>query len=69
MDWNIVIGLKFQTMFKYTRITAKAMHAALITEKGWTDKQLRCEKSISNIMNRLDFRLRHVQKAKPLKSF
>jgi hypothetical protein len=41
----------------------------LITEKGWTDKQLRCEKSISNIMNRLDFRLRHVQKAKPLKSF
>jgi hypothetical protein len=63
------IGPKFQTMFKYTRITAKAMHAALITEKGWTDKQLRCEKSISNIMNRLDFRLRHVQKAKPLKSF
>ena len=26
---------KFQTTFKYTRMTAKAMRKALITEKGW----------------------------------
>ena len=61
------IDPKFQTMFKYTRITAKAMREALITQKGWTDEQLPCEKSISNILNRLGFRLRRVQKAKPLK--
>ena len=29
---------KFQTLFKYTRITAKAIRVALMTEKGWQDK-------------------------------
>ena len=58
---------KFQTRFKYTRITAKAMREALIVEKGWTDQDLPCEKTISNLLNRLDYCLRRVQKAKPIK--
>jgi hypothetical protein len=58
---------KFQSPFQYTRITAKAMRQALIDEKGWSDKQLPCEKTIGNILNRLGYRLRRVQKAKPLK--
>ena len=58
---------KFQTPFKYTRLTAKAVRAALITEKGWADKGLPCEKTISNILNRLGYRLRRVQKRTPLK--
>jgi len=58
---------KFQTTFKYTRMTAKAMRKALISEKGWKHEELPCEKTISNILNRLGFRLRRVQKAKPLK--
>ncbi len=58
---------KFQTMFKYTRITAKGMRIALVTEKGWQNKDLPCEKTIGNILNRLGYRLRRVQKAKPLK--
>ena len=58
---------KFQTAFKYTRITAKAMRKALITEKKWKDGDLPCEKTISNILNRLGYRLRRVQKAKPIK--
>jgi len=61
------IDPKFQTTFKYTRITAKAMREALMTQKGWKHEELPCEKSISNILNRLGFRLRRVQKAKPLK--
>jgi len=61
------IDPKFQTAFKYTRITAKAMREALITKKGWNHEVLPCEKTISNILNRLGFRLRRVQKAKPLK--
>ena len=61
------IDPKFQNTFKYTRITAKAMRQALITEKGWRHKELPCEKTISNILNRLDYRLRRVQKARPLK--
>ena len=58
---------KFQTLFKYTRITAKGMRIALVTEKGWTDKDLPCEKTIGAILNRLGYCLRRVQKTKPLK--
>jgi transposase len=58
---------KFQTLFKYTRITVKGMRIALIIEKNWTDKDLPCEKTIGTILNRLGYCLRRVQKAKPLK--
>jgi len=58
---------KFQTLFKYTRITAKAMRKALIADKDWKDEDLPCEKTIGNILNRLGYSLRRVQKAKPLK--
>ena len=61
------IDPKFQTAFRYTRITAKAMRAALIRDKGWKEEDLPCEKSIGNILNRLNYRLRRVQKARPLK--
>jgi len=58
---------KFQTRFKYTRITAKAIRETLIEEKGWTDQDLPCEKTIGNVLNRLGYCLRRVQKAKPIK--
>ena len=58
---------KFQTLFKYTRITAKGMREALITEKNWKSEGLPCEKTIGTILNRLGYCLRRVQKAKPLK--
>ena len=58
---------KFQSPFKYSRITAKAMRQALIDKKKWKDENLPCEKTIGNILNRLGFRLRRVQKAKPAK--
>jgi hypothetical protein len=58
---------KFQSPFQYTRITAKAMRKALIEKKGWKDEELPCTNTIGNIMNRLGFRLRRVQKAKPIK--
>ena len=58
---------KFQSSFLYTQITARAMRTALIKEKGWTDQALPCENTIGNILNRLGYRLRRVQKAKPIK--
>ena len=58
---------KFQSPFKYSRMTAKAMRQALIDQKGWKDEELPCEKTIGNILNRLGYRLRRVQKAKPVK--
>ena len=58
---------KFQSPFQYTRMTARAMRQALIDQKGWKSDDLPCEKTIGNILNRLDFRLRRVQKAKPVR--
>jgi hypothetical protein len=58
---------KFQTPFAYTRITAPAVRQALIDEKGYSDSELPCEKTIGNILNRLDYRLKRIQKIKPLK--
>ena len=37
---------KFQTLFKYTRITAKAMRIALMTEKGGKIKTCRVKKPL-----------------------
>jgi hypothetical protein len=58
---------KFQSPFLYTRMTAKAMRKALIEQKGWTDEELPHENTIGVILNRLGYKLRRVQKAKPLK--
>src|SRR5437588_10118615 len=58
---------KFQSPFRYTRMTAKAMRQALIDQKGWTDEELPHVNTIGEILNRLGYKLRRVQKAKPLK--
>lgn len=58
---------KFQSSFCSTRMTAKAMRQALIDKQSWQDGQLPCENTIGNILNRLGYRLRRVQKAKPVK--
>ena len=58
---------RFQSPFRYTRMTAKAMRKALIDQKGWTDQELPHENTIGEILNRLGYKLRRVQKTKPLK--
>jgi len=58
---------KFQSPFLYTRMTAKAMRQALIDQKGWTDDQWPCEHTMGHMLNRLGYRMRRVQKAKPVK--
>ena len=58
---------KFQSPFLYTRITAQGMRQALIDQKGWTDEELPHVNTIGVILNRLGYKLRRVQKTKPLK--
>ena len=58
---------KFQSPFLYTRMTAKAVRKALIDQRGWTDEDLPHANTIGEILNRLDIKLRPVQKTKPLK--
>ena len=58
---------RFRTTLAYTRITAKAVRAALIAEKGYTDEGLPGERTMNNILNRLGYCLRRVEKTKPVK--
>ena len=48
-------------------MTAKAMREALVKFKGWKMGLLPSENTIGEVMNRLGYKLRRVQKAKPLK--
>ena len=43
------------------------LREALIKDKGYSDKELPCENTIGNILNRLGYNLKRVLKAKPAK--
>lgn len=59
---------KFQTPLAYTRITAKAVHEQLVADAAGTDRQVPAERTVHDILNRLGYRLRRVQKTKPKKN-
>lgn len=69
VDPHSQVDPKFQTPFAYTRITAKAVRQALIEVKGYRDDELPNENTMGQILNRLGYRLRRVQKTKPQKKF
>ena len=48
---NSQIAPNFQSLFKDTRMTAKAVHQALIEEKGYTDEELPSENTIGVMLN------------------
>lgn len=56
-----------KSSFTYTRITAKAMRKALIEKKGYNDEGLPTDNIIGNILDRLGYNLKRVQKSKPVK--
>ena len=60
---------QFKHTFAYTRITAKTVRQKLIDEKGWADQEVPKERTISDILNRLGYKLHRVQKTKPQKKF
>ena len=56
-----------RTTLMYANMTAKAVHEALV-EKGWSTQSLPTVRTISNLLNRQDYRLRTVAKAKVQKN-
>ena len=52
-----------RTTLLYTNMTAKTVREALV-EKGWPTQSLPSVRTISNLLNRQDYRLRTVAKAK-----
>ncbi len=58
---------KFQTPLAYTRITAKAVHERLLANTAGDGRYVPAERTVHDILNRLGYRLRRVQKTKPQK--
>ena len=52
-----------RTTLLYTNMTAKAVHEALV-QKGWPKATLPSVRTISNLLNRQDYRLCAVAKSK-----
>jgi len=59
---------KFQTAFAFTRITAGAVRDALAAEPE-LQGSVPCRQTVGCLLNRLGYRLRRVQKARPEKKF
>jgi len=54
---------RLRTTLHYTNMTAQAVYEALLA-KGWTEETLPSVRTLSNILNRHDYRLRTVAKTK-----
>jgi hypothetical protein len=52
-----------RTTYSYTDLTAKSVYEFLL-KKGWSAEELPTQRTISNILNRQEYRLRAVAKAK-----
>jgi hypothetical protein len=67
VDPQSQVDPKFQSAFAYTRVTGKKIREVLIQEKGYRDEELPHPRTFQRILNRLGYRLRRVQKARPIK--
>lgn len=58
---------QFKSTLQYTRITAAAVRKALIEVHKYRSEELPGERALQNILKRMGYRLRRIQKTKPLK--
>ena len=52
---------------RYLNLTSAEVRTKLIEEKGWEDELLPSDRSMRRILNRMGYRLKKIQKGKPLK--
>ena len=52
---------------RYSNLSAKEVLQALVKEKGYAADQLPAERTLRNILDRMNYRLKRIQKGKPLK--
>ena len=52
---------------RYTNLSSREIREALVARKGYTDDRLPGERTMRDVLNRMGYRLKRVQKAKPLK--
>ena len=51
----------------YTNLSAGEVRKALINDKGWREEDLPAERTLRTILNRMNYRLKRIQKGRPLK--
>jgi len=69
VDPNTCTHPTFDNTFRYTRMTAKAVLEALVREKGYDKEVLPAESTMRELLGKMGYRLRRVQKTKPQKKF
>ncbi len=52
---------------RYTNLSAKEVLQALKDQKGYSDERLPRERTMRDVLNRMGYRLKRIQKAKPLR--
>ena len=52
---------------RYTNLSAAEVRTALIEQKGWRAEDLPAERTLRTILNRMNYRLKRIQKGRPLK--
>ena len=52
---------------RYTNLSAGEVRKALIDQKNWRAEDVPSERSLRRILNRMNYRLKRIQKGKPLK--
>ena len=52
---------------RYTNLSAGEVRKALINDKGWPEEDLPAERTLRTILNRMNYRLKRIQKGRPLK--
>jgi hypothetical protein len=61
------VDAQFKTPFLYSRLTATKLRQALIEHEGYASEDLPAIRTLRTILNRLNYRLRRVQKSRPAK--
>ena len=52
---------------RYTNLSAGEVRKALLEQKGYRDEDLPAERTLRDILNRMNYRLKRIQKGRPLK--
>ena len=69
VDPNSQTHPTFENTFRYTRMTAQAVLDALVREKGYKKEELPALSTMRELLGKMGYRLRRVQKTKPQKKF
>jgi hypothetical protein len=52
---------------RYTNLSAREVRQALLQDKGYREEDVPAERTVRDILNRMNYRLKRIQKGKPLK--